>query len=115
MHNTRTRFKVCFWACPSLRSGRAAPGFVGSVSPRRARRDRPFGAPSASLTQAAASAAGAGRRPNPFTLSHFLPQNDIRQKPPSQTLPPHEGEGLGLGVKIVYNSVWYNPVVLTEF
>ena len=28
-------------------------------------------------------------------------------KPPSQTLPPHEGEGLGLGVKIVYNSVWY--------
>ncbi len=28
-------------------------------------------------------------------------------KPPSQTLPPREGEGLGLGVKIAYNSVWY--------
>ncbi len=28
-------------------------------------------------------------------------------KPPSQTLPPHEGEGLGLGIKLVYNSDWY--------
>jgi len=28
-------------------------------------------------------------------------------KPPSQTLPPHEGEGLGLGVKIAYSSDWY--------
>ncbi len=28
-------------------------------------------------------------------------------KPPSQTLPPHEGEGLELGVKLVYNSDWY--------
>jgi len=31
-------------------------------------------------------------------------------KPPSQTLPPHEGEGLGLGVKVVYSSDWYNTV-----
>ena len=29
-------------------------------------------------------------------------------KPPSQTLPPHEGEGLGLGVRIAYGSDWYN-------
>jgi len=28
-------------------------------------------------------------------------------KPPSQTLPPREGEGLGLGVKVVYSSDWY--------
>ena len=37
-------------------------------------------------------------------------------KPPSQTLPPHEGEGLGLGVKIVYNSDWYympEPAAIT--
>ena len=36
-------------------------------------------------------------------------------KPPSQTLPPHEGEGLGLGVKIVYNSVWYYPDTQSAF
>ena len=28
-------------------------------------------------------------------------------KPPSQTLPPHEGEGLGLGIKIVHDSDGY--------
>ncbi len=41
-----------FLACPSLRSGRAGFGVRGQgPPPSRLRRDRPFGAPSASLTQ----------------------------------------------------------------
>ncbi len=74
--NIRTRFKIRFWACPSLRSGRAAAGFAElRLASQSAARPPLRGA--LRIPHAGGGQPFRASRQNPFTSTNFSTQNGI--------------------------------------